>query len=378
MGAFNPVSTEFIPDRSLQQKFDAELAQRTATVTRTPFTPSSYNASIKTPSLSGLALPAMIGFEGLKMAIAATKKSYEEKIAEYGLNKPSGGTSETPTTPPPPLDAPTAPSPVPFVTPPYDNNGINLISVLQKSGSNINSVADAISHSSTESLKGFNYIAESIMYSNSLMISGLEILNTSIQDLTSATILASDTAVAYKELDLNNSASDMEVNQAYRDSTFSVLADISTSLNDIASKNSLSVNIPYPIDIFSSAGVDIKKSESETALVNAKLDMTTKNLENHTTATDLLNKKLEHITFETTEFQAPSYEGNDIPSATPQTMRAIKDAHVAKKNNDENTFEVEPDDYEDMFAMPDITEIFTWFKESDRLREVTSSVGGTA
>ncbi len=50
--------------------------------------------------------------------------------------------------------------------------------------------------------------------------------------------------------------------------------------------------------------------------------------------------------------------GDTIPLLTPQEMRAVKNAHVAKKNSDENTFEVDDFELDDMFVMPDISEIF--------------------
>ena len=95
-------------------------------------------------------------------------------------------------------------------------------------------------------------------------------------------------------------------------------------------------------------GVSIKKTELENNLLNLQV------------------KKEE---FESTPIELDNL-GDEIPKLSPQQMRAVKNAVVAKKNSDENTFELDADDIEDMFGMPDISDIFKFNKKTERIKSV--------
>ncbi|MDO8454083.1 MAG: hypothetical protein Q7S59_05885 [Sulfurimonas sp.] len=431
MGALNPIDTSFSPNKGLQDAFDKEVATRRLSVApaaASAFEASKYVSRAIAPSLGPYVLPAIIVKEGLDIAIPKIKQAYYDKMEAAGIALPKGVAPKVPVVPP---TAPVAPEKAPFVTP--DNGtGTNLISVLSASGANIKSVADAIAHSNTELLKGISYIAETLLHGHKVFENKLTELVDGIKSVSDASLLATDTRVAYKELELSNAFDSNLIDLAYKDSQFSNAVDISNSLYDITQNvlpspymagvaNSLyamassgmptpaldgigksladisakpapeapvvNVNVPTaeasvvnvtvpPASVVVNVpdSVTINRTANETALTSAKLDMTKKNLENHATTTDLLNKKLEHITFETTDFQADNL-GDEIPSASPQKMRAIKDAVVAKKNSDENTFEVDGDDYDEMFPSMDWEALFTWNRESERLKEVVDGMG---
>ena len=57
-------------------------------------------------------------------------------------------------------------------------------------------------------------------------------------------------------------------------------------------------------------------------------------------------------------------------------MRAIKDAVVAQKNSDENTFELDDIDIDDIFGvdMPNISSIFDFSSKTTRLQEVAQGI----
>lgn len=110
------------------------------------------------------------------------------------------------------------------------------------------------------------------------------------------------------------------------------------------------VNVEIPDNIL----VDINRSDNELALTA---------------------KQLEIAQFDTTEIQLGNL-GDEIPKTTPQMMRAIKDAVVAKKNSDENTFQIDETDIDDFFGVgiPDISSIFDFSSKTSRLQEVSDSL----
>lgn len=83
----------------------------------------------------------------------------------------------------------------------------------------------------------------------------------------------------------------------------------------------------------------------------------------------LVNKKLDYYTKETTEIQLDNF-GDDIPPLSPQMYKAYNNAVSAKKNSDENTFELDDDDYNSIFNIPDITSMLTYPRITDYLAEV--------
>ena len=131
--------------------------------------------------------------------------------------------------------------------------------------------------------------------------------------------------------------------------------NINSNINDVYdSINSVNEDVKATMDMADLAlvlkdGIKIQKEENEIALID---------------------KKLEHITYETTPIQLDNI-GENIPKASPQEMRALKDVAVAKKNSDENTFELDDEDIDDIFdSLPDISTMFTFSKKTERNAQV--------
>ena len=120
--------------------------------------------------------------------------------------------------------------------------------------------------------------------------------------------------------------------------------------------------------------LDTTIAYNELALANQlKLNSTLEDLVAVTARTreelELVTKKLDYYTKETTEIQLDNF-GDDIPALTPQMYRAYKDAIVAKKNSDENTFDLDDDDYNSIFNFPDLSDLLKYPKITDYLMEV--------
>ena len=152
---------------------------------------------------------------------------------------------------------------------------------------------------------------------------------------------------------------DIKMKQLYADNNLTQFIEISGALNSI-SQNLKAIS---------------EKENSNAPIVEAlgdiKKGVTINRSENETMLTD---KKLEHITYDTTAVQLDNM-GEDIPKATPQQYRALKDVAVAKKNSDENTFKLDDDELDEIFGgMPDISSIFKIEKKTDRLSNLYNEV----
>ncbi|WP_324171720.1 hypothetical protein [Sulfurimonas sp.] len=134
------------------------------------------------------------------------------------------------------------------------------------------------------------------------------------------------------------------INTAYNEVNLSNSDRLDTTLQNIASKIAT-------VSTFLQNGIQVQKTQDEL---------------------NLTSKKLAHITFETTEIQLDNL-GDNIPRVTPQKMRALKDVAVAKKNSDENTFDLDENEYDDWFTMPDLASIFNYNYKSARTIEGVNS-----
>ena len=294
----------------------------------------SFASSSVAPTLGSYALPATIAIGLLQPAIDSIKEAYEDKMKKLGLgsyapidsNKAPITSESTPYTPP------DAVIPIPDSVPP---TGDTLLTVLKGSSNSIEGVA------------------RSILYSNELVVK-------SINDLAQIVSSSHDVNIAYRDIELSNSLltndylltvaqslkhlsdlslADSETTQAYRDENLSNFLDLTTAVEDLSTKIS--------------SGIKVDKSDLENSLIS---------------------KKIAHIDYETTPIQLDNL-GDTIPEATPQHMRAIKDAVIAKKNSDENTLEID-DDIDDIFTMPslDWDSLFAFSKKSTRNQEIQDSV----
>ncbi|MFT7004255.1 MAG: hypothetical protein ACJAWW_001612 [Sulfurimonas sp.] len=318
-----------------------------------PFKNSSLNSKGFTTSISSgvaksasrLFFPAYVGYEGISYMTNVALEMYDNKFKELGIGKysttPTSPVSESPT----PISSDSAKPIVTSPTPLFE--GDTLLSVL-KDSTTVNTS-----------------IARQLELSNSVALHGNQELNKSIQALTSIISLQSEIDVSYREVELENSVnlanslSDIrnsissiesiilqgqEINTAYSEQNLSNADRLDSSLQNIASKVST-------VSTLLQNGIQIKKT-------NEEIDLTT--------------KQLEHITYETTEIQLDNI-GDEIPRATPQHMRALKDVAVAKKNSDENTFDLEEEEYNDWFILPDVSSIFNYNYKSARTIEGVNS-----
>ena len=81
----------------------------------------------------------------------------------------------------------------------------------------------------------------------------------------------------------------------------------------------------------------------------------------------LTTSQLKESTFNTTEIQLQNLGDDGIPSATPQMLQALHNATAAQKNSDTNTFELENDDFDLIFQMPDLGDLFNLDRKSERV-----------
>ncbi|MFA6195651.1 MAG: hypothetical protein WC656_03290 [Sulfurimonas sp.] len=284
---------------------------------------SDFKSSSSAPSVSRLLLPAFIGAELTKLGVNYAKNKYDEKFKELGLGK-YAPVAPTPTP---------NPTPIPFSTPsdvvkPFESSSVTpadtLISVLKNSVNSSDNIVNAI------------------VYSNQL-------ISDKIQTLIDLVSTNSDIDIAYKDATLVN---ELSKNSSQTDEAKKALEDeklASDAYRDSALSNSID---------------GVKAIEA----LAPKLTELILHTQRTPTESALTTKKLEHITYETTPMSHDNL-GDVVPEMTPQEMRAKKDYAVAQKNSDENTFELDDDDYEDMFGLPDITDIFSRWTATDRLEK---------
>lgn len=168
----------------------------------------------------------------------------------------------------------------------------------------------------------------------------------------------------------NNLSQFIDISQALRSSVVATnnvataLEDISVHLKAISEKETIINN-----NVEAKADIDIKPLTTQMQNLNDKFQDGVQ-IKRSEEETNLTKKQLDIATFETTEIQL-SNMGDDIPKATPQKLRAIKDAVTAKKNSDENTFDLDTDDYDFLMdGLPNIESIFKLDSKSNRLDEV--------
>ena len=208
--------------------------------------------------------------------------------------------------------------------------GEGLLSILKGNGANVANVA------------------------NSVMKSNLNIAKT-IEKQTLQADLSSQVNFALQQSHLENSIATngllvvlSDVLQNLTEKIFESTEEANSFKRENAEHNSQILEETKKLtEVIGTKGIAVKKTEIEHSLVA---------------------KQLEHITFETTPVQLDNM-GDAIPELSPQKMRAVKDAVVAKKNSDENTFELDEDEYDDYFGIPDISSIFGFDKKSERTIE---------
>jgi hypothetical protein len=226
-------------------------------------------------------------------------------------------------------DAPVQDDTIPFITT-GGAVGSTLIDVLKSSSGNVAGVANAVSSSNRTVANSINGLGAVISAQNDVTVAYNEALLQMYDNLIASNINISE-LMHYQ----------IEMNQSYADANLLATYDILEAVKSIGFSLS---NLSENLNLSNGMVVEIKHSDEEKLLTS---------------------KKLEHIIFETTPQQFDNIE-DDIPSASPQHMRAIKDAVVAKKNSDENTFEFDNEDYLDAFPDIDLSSIFQFMKKSER------------
>ncbi|MDD5156871.1 hypothetical protein [Sulfurimonas sp.] len=199
-----------------------------------------------------------------------------------------------------------------------------------------------------------NVLVATVLYEGfqALRDSSSEIV-TVLAGIANEMALSNEIRGAFESANLDNFNNSLEW-EGYK---FSKMEEGAT-LTTIHSQNALDTTIAY----------------NELTLENQlKLNSTLEDLVSVTARTRdelaLVTKKLDYYTKETTEIQLENF-GNDIPALSPQMYRAHKDAVVAKKNSDENTFELDDDDYNSIFKMPDLSELLKYPRITEYLKEV--------
>ncbi len=285
-------------------------------------------------SLTGVgALSAMGASVFNNLAVGA----YKQRAESLGLPNPFLPTPEPSlplVTPEPTLDNP-KPTPEPNLKPATADDKVSLLDVLKQSSNNVGSIAEVLVISNMGIIESINNLTQTIIY-------GQEVSHSYLDANYNNSLDASETRKTEALANLNARAYEADVSNAYNEQN---LENMSLLLEGIGKISTSLENID----------VTINRSQNEILLTD---------------------KQLAHVTFETEPFQADNL-GDVIPLQTPQQMRAIKDAVVAKNTSDQNTLEMSEQDLDDMFGsdMPDISSIFNYQKKSDRLLAVVNSMG---
>ena len=284
-------------------------------------------------SLSRAFFPAYLTFEGVKAMTSVGLDMYDEKFKELGLGK----YSEAPVNPVPDIPYPVEVDSVKPIS--YDvPEGSTLIDVLHGSMIANSAIARQLENSNNIAIHNssdFNKLVEIISLQGEIDVAYREVELENSLNISKSISDLNEKISSIKELLENN----RDIETAYSEQNLSNFDSLLSSLENISMKVS---SVASVID----NGIHIEKTEDEI---------------------NLTSKQLEHINFETTPIQLDNL-GDEIPVSTPQQMRAIKDAVVAKKNSDENTFSLDDDDIFDIFdGMPDITSIFSYSSKTSRL-----------
>lgn len=314
---------------------------------------ASYVAKTATKTFLKGAIGGTSRLNPLAFAIGTGLSFYIDDAVDYFFNTETDVEKtfvDKPVNEPKEIDLPILPKPI---IPPVVGNSSSLSDILLSN-----------TEFNAQMVRQHQLLNENIIHTNKVLVNAISgitkvmIANAKVNKAHQDASLENSISVAEILSVIAQSSGESESLQAYRDAnyensleTVEALKKVSENMPDMSS-----LNISFP----DSVNVNIERSLDE-------IDLTSKLLENIETKIPLDEKKLEHITYETTSIQLDNITSDEIPSATPQEMRAIKNAVVAKKNSDENTFELDDEDYDDAFGMPDISSIFDFLKKSERI-----------
>lgn len=245
-----------------------------------------------------------------------------------------------PSSPPPSL-----PDNVPYVPKPLSPD-ISLSRILKDSSEQSLEIAKNINDG--------NVLVATVLYEGfqALRDSSYEIV-TVLAGIANEMALANEIKSAYEEANLQNVNDNLEW-EGYK---FGAL-ESNSALTSTFQKDAQDTTIAYN-----------ELTQQNQLALNANLEALVEATRKTNLELELVTKKLEYYTKETTEIQLDNF-GDNIPPLSPQMYRAYKDAVVAKKNSDENTFELDDDDYNSMFNMPDLSELLKYPRITDYLSEV--------
>ena len=321
-------------------------------------------------------LPAYLAFEAVDYMTNTALGMYDEKFKALGLGKyekkptiasptiasPMGSSSIAHPDNSSPSDLPKVDNPKPISSPDF-NPEDTLLSILKDS--NVANVA----------------IARQLEASNHIAIQN----NKAVLELKS---LQNEVDVAYKDLGISSNMSIAKSTNAMSDAVIA-LSDAISGIKSIMEENK-EVETAYKEQALSNNEATAKHNESivksqkalnktmsaiEGIMQNSQ-DINVAYSEQHLSSAGLKDE-LTSLHIQKEKFELKPIElnnlGDEIPKLSPREMEAVKNAVMAKKYSDENTFELDGDDIEDMFGMPDITDIFKFNKKTERIKSV---VGG--
>jgi len=308
---------------------------------RTTFSPSNVSfktSNVSLPSLGRYNMAGLVATFGVDYATNWALQKYDDKFKELGIGKYAPKPNEKKNFDPivPPSSLPIPPDSLPSPDSGSENGGDSkadtLLGVLNRSGNNTAIVANVIFESNVKLVNAIDKMTQVIgLHSEAVQNTELA------KSATSNERSQNDTAYRDATLSQNSALQDYyRTSQSYNDALLSQNSQTLEAINGI----SKSIN---KIDV-KDMGVTLNRSANEVALTS---------------------KELEHINFETAEIQLDNIS-DDIPRASPQMMRAIKNATVAKKNSDENTFELDSGEYDDFFSIPDLSYMFGFDRKSER------------
>ncbi len=207
-------------------------------------------------------------------------------------------------------------------------------------------------------------VVEQLNLSAKVNALSLNEINLSLKNILDSMLVKSTNEIEFKTLEFENA---IALNDSFSKINDNIVLLASSSKSSLASLDKLTSSVKTFSDKSSSSSKSLKTSIDKVTYNLQKGIVVQKSVEE----ASLIGKQLEQANFDTTPIQVDNL-GDDIPELSPQHMRAIKDAVTAKKNSDENTFELDDEDIFDMFQMPDISSIFGYHKKSERNAEVSS------
>ena len=277
---------------------------------------------------------ALLGMTALDIAIAKTKEAYVAKMYAAGISKDSNNASlyGAPIKPfvAPPDGATTPPdgtttAPDGTTTPPDGGSSPsgNLLTVLSKNGADITNAINGVN-------KSLNYRDE---------------VDLAYRDMQASLMI--DIAMALSAI--ANSLSSLP----------------SSKTNNDSSAGSASVNVTFP-DSMRVSVTDVPHVLSE---------FYSKKSQNLELEKSLATKSIEKINYELTPVPVKDLDGNTITTIKPVEAQTVKNLSDARYRTDQNTFEVNSDDFDDILSGINISEIFKFSKKSDRLDSLFAELG---